>query len=102
VASSLNLIVDSAVTESIAVAGTPPSGDKADECSDTGADGYSLIGAFMHGFIGGLRGLDRFVAETEARVFFGVFQCGGETRAALPVLFSGPHRLSRPLGRERL
>jgi hypothetical protein len=56
----------------------------------------------MHGFIGGLRGLDRFVADTEARVFFGVFQCGGETRAALPVLFSGPHRLSRPLGRERL
>jgi hypothetical protein len=42
----------------------------------------------MHGFVGGLRGLDCFVADT-ARDFFGVFQCGGETPAGFPDFFSG-------------
>jgi hypothetical protein len=58
VAGSLKLTVDSAVTESIAVAGAPPSDDRADECSDPGADGYSLIRMLMREFIGGLRVFD--------------------------------------------
>jgi hypothetical protein len=88
VASSLKLTIDSAVTESFAIAGTPPSDDKADECSDPGADDYRLVGVLMHGFVGGLRCLNCFVADT-ARDFFGVFQCGGQTLAGFPDFFSG-------------
>jgi hypothetical protein len=87
-ANSLKLTVDSAVTASFAIAGTPPSDDKADECSDPGADGYSLVGVLMHGFVGGLRGLDCLVADP-TRNFFAVFQCGGQTLAGFPDFFSG-------------
>jgi hypothetical protein len=87
-ANSPKLTADSSLTESIAVAATPPSDDKADECSDPGADGYRFIRMLMHGFVGGLRGLDHLVPGP-ARDFLGMFKCGGQALAGLLNFFSG-------------
>jgi hypothetical protein len=93
----LELTVDSAVTESIAVAGTPPSDEKANERSDPGANRDSLVGMLMHGIIGGSRSLDGLVADT-ARDGLGAIQGGGETLAGFTDFFSGRIRCRRHQG----
>ena len=95
-ANSPKLTADSSLTESIAVAATPPSDDKADECSDPGADGYRFIRMLMHGFVGGLRGLDHLVPGP-ARDFLGMFKCGGQALATKALPSSRSLTISLPI-----
>jgi len=74
--------------ESIPVAGTPPSDEKANDRSKPDPDGDGFIRMLMHDFVGGSRGLDCFFADA-ARDSFGVFDGHSKTLPGFGDFFSG-------------